>query len=86
MNGGTINIGVNDDGYVVGVKNSKKLLESLPNKIRDKLGVLASVKVFEATQGTNIRYGNDVPENIASKFVNQYACGLIGTANVDEND
>ena len=33
--GGILNIGVNDDGYVVGIENSKRMLESLPNKIND---------------------------------------------------
>lgn len=41
--GGILHIGVNDDGYVVGIKDSKSLLESLPNKINDKLGIIASI-------------------------------------------
>ena len=41
--GGTLYIGVNDDGYVVGVKDVKYLLDKLPNrisrtKIRKKCG------------------------------------------------
>ena len=32
--GGTLYIGVNDDGYVVGIEDSKRMLESIPNKIR----------------------------------------------------
>lgn len=32
--GGTLYVGINDDGYVVGVKNSKFLLDTLPNQIR----------------------------------------------------
>jgi ATP-dependent DNA helicase RecG len=31
--GGTLCIGKNDEGEVVGVANSRKLLEDLPNKI-----------------------------------------------------
>ncbi len=31
--GGTLVIGKNDTGDIVGVKNSKRLLEDLPNKI-----------------------------------------------------
>lgn len=84
--GGTLNIGVNDDGYVVGVEDSKKLLESLPNKITDKLGILASVKVKSAKQGLNLRFGDDVPADIAKKMINQYACGLIGSASFLETD
>lgn len=43
--GGILYVGVNDDGYVVGLKDSRKLLESLPNKINDKLGIVASIKI-----------------------------------------
>lgn len=84
--GGSIYIGVNDDGYIVGAKDSKRLLEGLPNKINDKLGVLASVKVFTGRQGDNIRYGNTVPQNISSKLINQYACGLINLDQMEETD
>ena len=41
--GGTIYIGVNDSGDVVGVKNVKKLLEDIPNKIQAGLGIVADV-------------------------------------------
>ena len=35
--GGVLVIGRNDEGVAVGVKDAKKLLEVLPNKIRDIL-------------------------------------------------
>ena len=38
-------IGQNDRGAVVGLKNSKKLLEDLPNKIRDVLGIVTDVNL-----------------------------------------
>ena len=38
-------IGKDDDGNVVGVKNSKKLLEDLPNKIVSALGIVADVSL-----------------------------------------
>jgi len=41
--GGTIYIGVRDDGSVVGIKNAKKLLEDIPNKIQTGLGIIADV-------------------------------------------
>lgn len=86
VDGGTLCIGVNDDGYVVGLEDSRALLEKLPNKITDKLGVLASVRRFTAKQGTNLRYGEEIPEQIAGKLVNQYSCGSIRLSDVDEND
>jgi ATP-dependent DNA helicase RecG len=43
--GGTLVIGRNDKGVAVGVLDAKKLLEDLPNKIRDLLGILAEVRL-----------------------------------------
>jgi hypothetical protein len=37
--GGTLYIGKDDNGDVVGVKDSKKLMEDLPNKITTILGI-----------------------------------------------
>lgn len=45
--GGTIYIGKDDKGTVVGVKDSKKLMEDIPNKIQNKLGIVADVNLFE---------------------------------------
>ena len=45
--GGRIYIGINDKGEVIGVKDIKKLLEDIPNKIRDKLGIIADVNRIE---------------------------------------
>jgi len=49
--GGTLIIGKDDDGNVVGVKNAKKLLEDLPNKITSILGIVADVNLHETKQG-----------------------------------
>jgi ATP-dependent DNA helicase RecG len=45
--GGVLIIGKNDNGEVIGVKNSHKLLEDLPNKIRDLLGLIAEVHLIK---------------------------------------
>lgn len=45
--GGTLYIGKNDEGEVVGVANSRKLLEDLPNKIRDALGIIVPINLLE---------------------------------------
>jgi len=45
--GGKIYIGKNDQGEVVGTEKTKKLLEDLPNKIRDQLGVFVEVNLHE---------------------------------------
>ena len=44
--GGKIYIGTKDDGTVIGIKNSKKLLEDIPNKIQSKLGIVADVNLL----------------------------------------
>ena len=41
--GGTIYIGIDDAGKVVGVKDIKKLMEDIPNKIQSGLGIVADV-------------------------------------------
>jgi ATP-dependent DNA helicase RecG len=50
-NGGTLYIGKDDNGNVVGVKNTAKLLEDLPNKITTVLGIVADVNLHETPQG-----------------------------------
>lgn len=41
--GGVIYIGINDAGKVVGVKDSKKLMDDIPNQIQSGLGIIADV-------------------------------------------
>ena len=41
--GGTIYIGIDDTGNVVGIQNAKTLLEDIPNKIQSGLGIVADV-------------------------------------------
>lgn len=41
--GGTIYVGIDDAGNVVGVKDAKKLMEDIPNKIQSGLGIVADV-------------------------------------------
>lgn len=43
--GGTLIIGRDDHGKVVGVSNAGKLLEDLPNKVRDVLGIMVAVNL-----------------------------------------
>ncbi len=53
-NGGTIFIGKDDSGKVVGVPDSKKLLEDIPNKVRDVLGILVDVNLHKTSDGNYI--------------------------------
>ncbi|MCM1325387.1 MAG: putative DNA binding domain-containing protein [Bacteroidales bacterium] len=84
--GGILYIGVNDDGYVVGIDDSKRLLESLPNKINDKLGIIASINIYKANGAENVRYGNHIPKSISGKLINQYACGKINSETIETTD
>ncbi|MDR3046976.1 MAG: putative DNA binding domain-containing protein [Bacteroidales bacterium] len=52
--GGTLYIGKDDNGDVVGVKDSKKLMEDLPNKITTILGIVAEVNLHSTEQGDYI--------------------------------
>lgn len=44
--GGKIYIGTRDDGTVIGVRDSKRLLEEIPNKIQTTLGIVADVNLL----------------------------------------
>ncbi len=43
--GGVMVIGRNDHGEVVGLKDARKLLEDIPNKVRDILGIMVDVNL-----------------------------------------
>ena len=45
--GGIIYIGISDGGETVGLRNSQKLMEDIPNKIVSKLGLYPDVRLLE---------------------------------------
>jgi ATP-dependent DNA helicase RecG len=45
--GGTLEIGRDDGGVVVGVENTARLLEDLPNKIKNAMAIVADVDVLD---------------------------------------
>lgn len=45
--GGTLYIGINDKGEVVGVDEAKRLLEDIPNKVSNTLGLVLEICVQE---------------------------------------
>lgn len=49
--GGTIYIGKDNNGSVVDLKEAKKLLEEIPNKVRDTLGILVDVNLHQTDEG-----------------------------------
>lgn len=44
--GGKIYIGCNDDGEVIGLSNTRKLLEDIPNKIRNAMSIVVDVNLL----------------------------------------
>ena len=44
--GGTIWLGIEDDKTVFGIENTQKLMEDIPNKIRDTMGIVADVALL----------------------------------------
>ena len=43
---GTIYIGTDDNGNVVGIDNARDLLERIPNKITDTMGIIVDVNLL----------------------------------------
>lgn len=75
--GGTIYIGVNDDGYVMGLNDTRYLLDTLPNQIVSTMGIMVEIDHNTAlARGANIKY-NSVPDDIAQKPENLYVRGIL---------
>lgn len=60
--GGQLHIGISDSGEILGIKDSKKLLEVLPNKIVDSLGINARVQRVGVAGGEYIKVTVDPSE------------------------
>ena len=50
--GGTLYVGIGDDGSVTGLSDARRLLEDIPNKIISGLGIVAAVMLHETRQGS----------------------------------
>jgi ATP-dependent DNA helicase RecG len=48
--GGKLVIGKDDNGNLVGLKNSKRLLEDIPNKVKEILGILVDVNLHKQAE------------------------------------
>lgn len=64
--GGKIYIGIDDNGQVVGVEDAKKLMEDIPNKIVNFLGIVADVNTMEMFLGKHA--SKPYNKNIADIF------------------
>lgn len=47
--GGVIFIGKDDNGIVIGIDDYKKLMDDIPNKIRNAIGIMVEVNLHEET-------------------------------------
>ena len=45
--GGVLYVGIKDNGEMCGVQDAKKLMEDIPNKVRDMMGILVDVNLKE---------------------------------------
>lgn len=74
--GGKLYIGCDDDGNIVGVKDSKKLLEDIPNKIRDAMGIVVDVNLLRKEDKEYIEIDvQTYPIGISCKGVYHYRSG-----------
>lgn len=74
--GGKIYIGCDDEGNVIGVSNAHKLLEDIPNKVRDAMGIIVGVNLLTESGKDYIEI--DVPTypiGISCKGVYYYRSG-----------
>jgi len=69
--GGELVIGVNDKGNPIGLKNCARLLEDIPNKIRNKLGIIPSVKLEKEKNKEIIRVGV-IPSSVPISYEGRY--------------
>ena len=53
-NGGTLVIGKTDDGKITKISNADRLLEDIPNKVRDILGIMVDTNLHSVKQGSYI--------------------------------
>jgi len=69
--GGELILGIDDKGNPVGLKNTKKLLEDLPNKIRNKLGIIASVTI-DTREEKEIIHIQILPSSVPISYDGKY--------------
>ena len=69
--GGRMYLGVNDNGIGVGLENTKRLLEELPNKILTLIGLIIPIDILEIDSITILRLtitSTDQPVSFRGKF------------------
>ena len=74
--GGILEIGRDDRGRVVGAKDAVRLLVDIPNKVRDILGIMVEVNLFEGNGKEFVQIGVEAyPNPISYKGEYYYRSG-----------
>ncbi len=69
--GGTLYIGISDNGDVCGLQDAKRLMEDIPNKIVNSMGLVADVNLNEQDERTYIEVtidSSNVPISYKGKY------------------
>ena len=69
--GGKLYIGVNDNGEPIGIDDAKKLLEDIPNKIQNTMGIIADVNLLTSDSKQYIEisvYPSSYPVNYKGEY------------------
>lgn len=53
--GGVLEVGRNDRGEIVGIDNAGRLMEEIPNKLRDLLGITADIELLHKDEMNYLR-------------------------------
>ncbi len=69
--GGTLIVDVDDNHNPIGVRNAKKLLEDIPNKVKDRLGIITSVEI-KKEKGKEVIYIAVNPSSVPISFNGRY--------------
>ena len=70
--GGRIYIGISDNQQVIGVTDSKKLMEDIPNKIVNYLGIVADVNLLHSNEDKEFIEIVVEPSNVPIAYHGQY--------------
>ncbi|MCK5347096.1 MAG: ATP-binding protein [Candidatus Heimdallarchaeota archaeon] len=69
--GGKIIIGKNDKGEIIGVKDPKRLMDDIPNKIQAHLGIICDVDLIEF-EGKQIIEISTIPYDVPISYQGKY--------------
>ena len=69
--GGKLYIGKDDNGKVIGVPDAKRLMEDIPNKITNVLGIVVDVNLLETPEGDCIEI-NVSPQSNPVNYKGEY--------------